>query len=275
MRGQIKQKIPDTYRVEPWQLYALAVVSVIWVLVSVPSSRDYFAEIIHHWVASMSSVVSLAIAFYEDRVKGKIDSRVFYLVAVLLFMFATFQAWQDQHQREISAATDVTKLNEKMASLTIPQLTTRMDGVSIGQVTKQQEKPTVITFFASVDNVGAPTILDQWRAVLKLKDGTEIPGQPTFLPKEKTVLSYGPSNKYGLELRVMDNIAVRSKPNPIVSGGGVSGWIAFVFQVRMSAVFGGLATLSFEDVHGKVYSIEHKLENRKDFPPSYRPWKAR
>lgn len=81
-----------------WHLFAIAVVVPLLILKFIPEFRGYLGALSHHWVAWMSGSVSLCIAFYEQLKKGKLDERVFYLIAAIFFVFAGFQAWQDQYE---------------------------------------------------------------------------------------------------------------------------------------------------------------------------------
>jgi hypothetical protein len=89
------------------QLLAFAILGFAFVLLFLPRSRDFLAATASHFVASMTGLVSLGIALYEQ-VKGKSDERLFYLIAAMCFFFAGFQAWEDEHTKVLAQITYIT-----------------------------------------------------------------------------------------------------------------------------------------------------------------------
>ena len=133
------------------------------------------------------------------------------------------------------------------------KLVGRIDSVAMAPV---NSKESLFTIMASVNNPGEPTLLEHWRAELKLKDGTTVRGMdlPAPLPEFRTTLLFGADNKAGALLLGKDDLRNLTMPNPIVRGGGVSGWIQIVFPINLLQTNGADLTLLFDDVLGNTHS---------------------
>jgi hypothetical protein len=58
---------------------------------------QFFLNVLSHWVASMSGIVSLAIGFYE-KTKNAVASKYLFAIAGICMVVAFDQAWMDEHR---------------------------------------------------------------------------------------------------------------------------------------------------------------------------------
>ena len=176
---------------------------------------------------------------------------------LVLFGWAVVHNVYDDHESLLTANSELrTTLSAQL------KLVGKIDSVSMAPVNSTE---CLFTINASVNNLGEPTLLEHWRAELKLKDGTTIHGMdlPAPLPEFRTTLLYGSDNKAGAVLLGTDDLINLTKPNPIVTGGGVSGWIQIVFPINLPRTSGADLTLFFDDVRGNTHTASFpNLKNR-------------
>lgn len=58
----------------------------------------FVSAVFHQWIATMSGVISLALAFVARHKGQEVGKRVFYGVAAACIFVACFYAWQDEHR---------------------------------------------------------------------------------------------------------------------------------------------------------------------------------
>jgi hypothetical protein len=234
-QGQQRKPLEkDKNLLKTWHLLALLTLAVVF-FVFQRFSRDYFWAIESHWVILMSGVVSLAIGFYE-KTKRKLHERLFYLLAVLIFFFAGFQAWQDEYSK------------------THPGVTISIDEVGVGDdPTSHCAKVYVI---ADVANRGAPTILDEWLLEIQIPEEPKMTVTPFYIDPDKPMEMNEPmTGEPSFKLDSADALYNKTKPEPVRTGSKVPGILAFVVpgktrdQLRIK---GAIFSLSCKSVYGDV-----------------------
>jgi hypothetical protein len=74
----------------------------------------FIRNVLAHWVAAMSGIVSLALGIVEYFRKRQTEAKLFAVVACVFLMPAFYQAWQDEHHNsEILIAEKSTAVSER------------------------------------------------------------------------------------------------------------------------------------------------------------------
>jgi len=206
------------------------------------SFRQYAVATGSHWVALMTSIVSLAVGIYE-KFKGKIDARIFYAVALACFILAGFQAWRDENLR-------VADLNAKLNAQRNPEFSCGIDQVSDLVNQGGAMGSSVVLLIANVKNTGAESTADSYSLVAQMLDGSVIHGRPLTIPERLPVTYVN-----GFQRIVSANQALYAKTaSPVEHNAFKRGFLMFQLQGLSTEQLEAsvkLYVLTFKDIYGK------------------------
>jgi hypothetical protein len=184
----------------------------------------------------------------------------------LLFVYCVFEASYtnfhavDSERQQLVG--DNQQLQKKFNELTVPVISGGIYHIAMAPVGPNNSQ-FICTITAWANNRGAPTVLVDWRSNLKLKNGKVVEGkviQPPF-PGNKVTMYFGPKNEHKMFLVEPEHLAVQTVSHPIPQGGGVGGWIMFLFPVSAEEARDGLVTLFFRDVTYHEWSFPAEVSN--------------
>lgn len=212
----------------------------------------------------MSGIVSIAIGLWlrvrrwRKNIEGAdITNKAFLGVGFCCVLFAGYQTWEDQRKK-------VVQLSAELDALTIPKISGEIGSIIEGG---KLPSPIVFTIAATLHNQGAPSILDHWRGELKFPDGKFISGYeiPPPDPGGVYILYFGKDKTTWRTLAEQDHLT-GAMSHPIVQGGGLSGWIQFLFKVTRKQAADAIFVLTFRDVTGKQYTVERHIGAEVEVP---------
>jgi hypothetical protein len=207
--------------------------------------REYLVDVATHYVATMSGAVSLGIAFYNN-VKGKLDERLFYIIAIFFFFFAGYQAWQDQRQQ-----LDSTHLVGEIYNFV--------------QGTRSDTGTTEVFIEAAIKNTGTPTIAEGYQLSI-VGNGVDVRNaSSTYIPEKLTI-----HNPDGSTWEFYGKDALYEKTNhPIPEGGMEVGWLRYEIlgKVPYEKAKEWTWTVTFRDIRGKEYSASGSPGGRSQYHP--------
>jgi hypothetical protein len=228
-----------------WKLWAIALGAIVLIVIVSSQFREYLGAVEVHYVATMSGAVSLAIAFYNN-IKGKLDERLFYIIAIFFFFFAGYQAWHDQK-------TDKAIVQGRLDDLTIPKFDLYMDGTMVGPATDG----TIIICVVRIENHGAPSGAKDFSAELELSSGETVQASG-FQPPGPLVV-YQDGGRPPFSLQQSDYVPVKAL-QPIPMNGGIGGWFAAEARgVMINQTKSALVRITLRDYTGKEYHAEARL----------------
>jgi hypothetical protein len=238
--------------------------------------QDFIAfslDAINNWAGyATGGVIVATIWFWSVLHEQPIRKKFAISLAVLFLYLGCFKAWRDQNANVIHAQDEQRKAENKLNELTIPNVTCRIDGFAIAPAGGNGSE-TLVTLSVAVHNTGAPSILDLWTAKLTFNVGDdnvvdlEGYGIPPPMPGGEVVQYFGKGKSNRRELAETDHLVSQTKSRPIVQGGGIAGWVIFVFP-REEKQMRGMFTLSVHDVTGKLISCEKELVPGNSVPIS-------
>jgi hypothetical protein len=212
-------------------------------------------------VAFMSGILSLVREWALIHTPGKVDEgRLFWSCARAAFIMSALSLWGMEHHSVMS-------LHQQLNDLTKPQLIGTIDQVAFAP-SGTDNSWTVTTISGEINNKGAPTILNHWKASLRLADGEVIKGEgvPPPMPGGELVLYFGEGSNIKREFPEADHFLIQSESHPIATGGGISGWVQFVFRVKKQNTLGALMTVSFADINGDVHLLTYDVGSTQSVP---------
>lgn len=117
-----------------------------------------------------------------------------------------------------------------------------------------------------ISNRGGPTVLDRWQLKVRFKDGTIL--QPSAMAPLAPGLRFEVGPELGFESD--DWWTFKAAANPLVRGGGASGWIYAIFHDLPLEEFWNknpsMVILSVTDVNGKPWTFETPVEGMEPPP---------
>jgi hypothetical protein len=189
-----------------------------------------------------------------------------------ILLYSVGRAVYEDHSYLVGKIAETKKdrdtIQRRLDDLTIPRLIGAIDKTSVAP-TGEDGMQSLVTIFAHVNNQGTPTVLENWNARAILDDRQSIDG--TFIPAPRNggvaILYLGPRNEHKIYLEVSDHLGIQSLPNPVVRGGGVLGWIQFLFPAEKQKMLNSVLTLYFSDVMGQEHSFTFNFKNGRNFQP--------
>jgi hypothetical protein len=188
-----------------------------------------------------------------------------------LFIYCLGEAVYQDHHYFVDVIKSKNALiktkDQNLEALTVPKVNCRIDQVALAPTGKNAYK-TITTINATVHNLGAPSVLDRWYATLTFVGGNTGGYElAPPLPGKYITLYFGNGNTNHLELAESDHLSTQTRSHPIEHGGGMSGWIQYVFPISLSQLGGGgLLSLSTHDVVGNSISCEYKITSERHEP---------
>jgi hypothetical protein len=134
-----------------------------------------------------------------------------------------------------------------------------------------RENMTLIFVILTIKNAFSPTIAARWELSFKLANDQRLEARRYIFDEEATTVLTQNGN---VTFYRDDNLSWKTAEHPIPTGGQVTGWLVFGVQgtdyEQQLAHTNPLATLTFEDVTGKVYSATDRIGlPKKDLPLAF------
>jgi hypothetical protein len=153
-----------------WIAIVVGVLLFVAIFIFFSDFKIYAAAVRAHWIALMSSGVSIAITFYE-KIRKSVGKYALYVVAVMCVFFSGFQAWQDQYHA-VQQAT--------------PNLVAKMQRISLMPYGNTQN--VFMVLLAKVKNTGAPSSIDEIAIDITLPSGKKVNVVGAEVPKGGFIL---------------------------------------------------------------------------------------
>jgi hypothetical protein len=229
---------------------------------------DFSLAAINNWAGYATGGAIVAFIWFWSAVRQQTVRRKFALSLAVLFLYlGCFKAWREQLSAAKQASDDVQVIQKKLDDLQVPKLVGSIDQVATAP-TGEDGMQSLVTIFAHINNQGAPSVLENWHATQTLDTGQVLSG--VMVPPPYTggvvVMHSGEHDEHKNYLMASDNLGIASMPNPIPRGGGVEGWIIFVFPTEKQKTINSAITLYFNDVNGEQHSLVFK-KGGHDFQP--------
>ncbi len=148
---------------------------------------------------------------------------------------------------------------EKQLKNSLPKLSDEFNIFSVAPAGDHDED-SVIIIMATITNTGAPSIVSNFKVLIKKEDKEEIPG-------EDIILAQGPMLLEGEGLKLVckeeDNLPKKGISNPIPTGGALHGWhIVRAQKITPDEIYkkGTIIVFSYEDVTGKLYATKKMMD---------------
>ncbi|MFL6388688.1 MAG: hypothetical protein ACJ71U_14490 [Terriglobales bacterium] len=175
--------------------------------------------------------------------------RIAFILSALLALYGAYQRGEDL-QRDLNAALDRSK----------PSFDGELSIVGAAPSGNKQEDAWVI-MLAIVKNTGAPSIADQWSAVVHTKSGKVAKLHDVIIPN-KTVGFHMP-NGTEISLTTDQYLPQKAVAQSISTGGACTGFYWGVARgVTREEVLekGSWVELIFHDVTGKEYTLKKEMD---------------
>jgi len=207
---------------------------------------EWLDAVIHHWHGLLAGS-SLAIAFQlGSKYRGwSIGKRTKIAVIAFGLVWSLFATWEEDHHR--------------LQALAIPNFETIFESVMVSTtIQRPTADPTrLMLCWLNIENKGAPSAADGWKAEILFKDGRKI--NPTFLgtPSDPMPL---PGIIPGVATSAQPDRSLirRAQDARIETFGSAEGYLIFqVIGLPDSDVKGKTFSvrISFKDFAGKLYSV--------------------
>jgi len=223
-----------------------------------PSYFRYIFGIFIWAVALMSGILSilregLAI-FYPDRFPQR---SIFGNCVIIAFIISAIILWIIEHKKVINLTTEAKRERDRSK----PNLSAEIDFTAVAPAGDKDES-SLITIMAIIKNTGAPSIVSNFKLLVKIEDSETI-GQ--FFPLPKDSITLKSTDGQEILLKSADNLLLKSVLQPIVTGGAVTGFCSVLMpNLRQEDVtFKGTMVLSFKDISGNDYAVEHCFTSGK------------
>lgn len=204
----------------------------------------FLLAVLGHWVASFGGIALLIFALYEKYWKKVTPNTWFWGLAAVLLFYATFQAWRDEYgktQPGLQLSIDEDSFND-------------YTGVTRGGVPITNQSGTFLYVIASVRNLNAPSIAEEWEVLVQMPGQTEIikprmvdlfnfPGQTPIIINGDTI--------------PLSKLLYKQTLTPIAQGDKKQGLLLFFIDgisMRLLAVKGTKITLTCRDVANNLIS---------------------
>lgn len=227
---------------------------------------DFIFALSRDWITLMSGIFSVLFAILgyikhkrlqQLFTKPENQRKVFWGMALLCFFFASVRVWTDEHRQVVSLENQVKIEKERK----IPKLSAQVDILAVAPAGHKWES-SIVTVVAIIRNTGAPSIADDFKVTIKVgeKEHKGIIVPPPI--KEINLWTTDGKNKEGVALLAEDYLPRKCLAQPIVTGGGVFGFIQLlVTNVQHQEIHNkGIITISFRDVLNNVYSFQSVKE---------------
>jgi len=189
-------------------------------------------------------------------------------IACSFLFLATFSAWHDQFRRSQKAAGELILERERNS----PQLTgTFMHTLAAPDPTTPNSLMVHIEF--GVGNLGAPTILDEWRCEI-VSEGVTYKGEMLYIGGTTTL--FDELHTTVLFQFTEDKALYRLAAVPISTGDRKIGWL----RVRLRGIsreqlftLGTVWNVSFQDIKGKrwIFTTSSIIRRKTGDDPGYYP----
>lgn len=152
----------------------------------------------------------------------------------------------------------VARAGKKREGVLVPSI----EGFALGDYTPPNAtmpKVTILDFVATIRNSGPPTIVDNYRLVLRLANGIAIEAKSWEIP---THLNYTYVNTGESEIVYGRDALNRKTMQPIPTGSACQGRMLYVFDNLTEEFFRGHGQrleFSFKDVFGNEYMVTRDL----------------
>jgi len=213
------------------------------------------------WEAWMSGIVFVFfgawVLFFEPR--NETLKTIFLWLAVAGFVFSFYQVWVGEHEKFLA---------EKAKNLR-PRFKAEIKQVAVG-VIRERSDVAVVTVFASIRNLGMPSVGRAWALLVRVPDKGILNG--VFQYQQGRLLLFQEHHD-PIVHRNEDVLYNKIAEQPLVTGGEVTGTLAFHLEgVTKEDVYrkGTVFVLVFEDVIRRPYFAVRVLRVEEE-PPQFFP----
>jgi hypothetical protein len=212
--------------------------------------QGFFLAIFADWVALMSGIASVALTILGVvRKWDALPRRALWVAALICFFFAAARVWTAEHRARLTS-------EKHLEELTTPKLSGAISFVSVSPT--GDETDSIVMVGATIKNTGAPSIADELSMRIRLNSGQEIPLVPLSRPPKNIELHLDRASQPDVTLLKEDYLPLKTKSQPIVTGGAAEGWTWGLAKGAKKAEVikpGTTIILSFKDVREKNWEI--------------------
>jgi hypothetical protein len=225
--------------------------------------RGFFVAIIADWVALMSGIASVALTILGVVRRWEVlPRRALWIAALVCFFIAAARVWTDEHRARLAA-------EKRLEQLTIPDLSGVIDFVSVAPA-GENAQDSIITLYAEIKNLGAPSVVDTFSMKVRSKDGKEVVLLSLGRPSKDVQLFADIPGQYGL-LPVDEFLPIKAITQPVPKGGKTYGWTwGLAKGIRKTELMNPESRifLSFDDVTGKTIEVVSPVISGIGMPPT-------
>ena len=207
---------------------------------------DFLIALVTDMVSLLSGIVSVILMILAYVHKWcSVPPAVFKTAALVCFFFASCRVWTTEHDLRTAA-------DEHLKDLAIPEL---HGDIRQMWTSLNERKATVLFVGVTVKNSRAPSVIDNLKLSVKLKDGTEHfvdTEHFTCTPRGVFLLS---TNDGTTHLEADDYLPIKALKGPIERGSIIRGWFGGEVKDLSQAEIndpGSLLIFWFSDVNNKV-----------------------
>ena len=209
-----------------------------------------------------SGLISALIAVWLRYMKKlDIPDTAFWVISGICLAGALFFAWRDEHQA-------LSRVQRELEDLRNPQLVGAFQGSAIGLIA-EHHNDSIITVFVQVTNLGAPSIVSEWKLSIALP-GEKDPRLALPVAQPSGTITLEREEGPPVILSGEDDLADKTSQEPIPKGGARVGVLIFLLEgipgttLRAKQI---TLILTFKDVVGREYRILHERTGIPGSPP--------
>lgn len=227
--------------------------------------RGFFKVLWDDWVALMSGIASIALAFWAayyppaDVATGK---ALLWITAVLCFILAAYRIWSKEHAARLEAE----RLLEAERQQKTPSLNGKIEQVVTGDV---PDVGAQLFIYMAVGNAGAQSVAEGWTLRIE-STNLDVTIRPTHIPDEFSL--YDGSGRTITTLHGRDAIYEKAM-TPIERGRIIRGVLRYIVEgipADRIRTPGNKLTVAFDDFLGNSYAASYTYTGNK-IPPMYLP----
>jgi hypothetical protein len=227
--------------------------------------REFIKVLWDDWVALMSGIASIALAFWAayfpptDVVAGR---TLLWLASVICFILAAYRIWS----KEFKARQAAERLLEAERQQKTPALSGKIEQVMTGDIPNVGAQ---LFIYMAVGNAGAKSVAEGWSLRIEASD-FDVTIRPTYIPEELPL--YNGSGKHIATLYSRDTIYEKAM-TPIECGSVIRGVLRYILEGIPAERIdkpGNKLTVMFADFLGNPYAASYSYTGNKA-PPMYLP----